>query len=102
VFFASFTDLSVGVQTAVSAPFVSLLLEIFTGEGAGLKVRVPLFEETHEGAQVSGRNIWRPPWGREGSFAPQLGGSTRIRPRLGGLVPVCQYSPTSLRNRGQG
>jgi len=56
VFFASFTDLSVGVQTAASTPFVSVLQEIFTGEGADLKVRVPPFEETHEGAQIFGRN----------------------------------------------
>jgi len=56
VFSASFTDLSVGVQTAASAPFVPVLQEIFTGEGACSKVRVPPFEETHEGAQVSGWN----------------------------------------------
>jgi len=55
VFSASFTDLSVGVQTAASAPFVSMLQEIITGGGASSKVRVPPFEETH-GARVSGRN----------------------------------------------
>jgi len=37
VFSASFTDLSVGVQTAASAPFVSVLQEIFTGGGVHLK-----------------------------------------------------------------
>jgi len=70
MFPASFTDLSVGVQTATSTPFVSVLQEIFTGEGAGSKVRIPPFEETHEGAQVSGRNIWRPPWGRSKTIVP--------------------------------
>jgi len=56
MFSASFTDLSVGVQTAASAPFVSVWQEIITGEGASSKARVLLFEETHEGARVFGRN----------------------------------------------
>jgi len=70
VFSASFTDLSVGVQTAASAPFVSVLQEIITGGGASSKFRVPAFEETHEGARVSGKNIWRPPWGRSKMIVP--------------------------------
>jgi len=37
VFSASFTDLSVGVQTAASAPFVSVLQEIFTRGRVHLK-----------------------------------------------------------------
>ena len=56
MFFASFTDLSVGVQTVASVPFVFVLQEIITGGGASSKVHVPPFEETHEGAQVLGRN----------------------------------------------
>jgi len=63
MFSASFINLSVRVQTAASAPFVSVLQEIITGEGASSKARVPPFEETHEGAPVFGGNIWRPPWG---------------------------------------
>jgi len=60
VFSASFTDLSVGVQTAVSAQFASVLQEIITGGGVVSKIRVPPLEDTHEGARVSGRNISLP------------------------------------------
>jgi len=56
VFSASFTDLSVGVQTAASAPFVSVLQVIFTGGGVDSKIHVPPLEDTHEGARVSGKN----------------------------------------------
>ena len=36
---------------------------------------------------------WRPPWGRRGSFAPQLGGSTPLRPRMGGLFLYANTVP---------
>ena len=52
MFSASFTDLSVRVQTVA----FSVLQEIFTGGGVDSKVRVPSLEDTHEGARVSGRN----------------------------------------------
>ena len=56
MFCASFTDLSVRVQTAASVPFVSVLQEIFAGGGVDLKIRVPPLGDTHEGARVSSRN----------------------------------------------
>jgi len=49
VFSASFTDLSVGVQTAANAPFVSVLQEIFTGEG---EVRRFAFHRSKRRAKV--------------------------------------------------
>ena len=80
MFSASFTNLSIGVQTAASVPFASVLQEIFTGGGVVSKIRVPPLEDTQEGARISGRNIWHPPWGRSKTFVPSqvVGGSVAI------------------------
>jgi len=80
------------VQTAASTPFVSVLQEIFTGEGAGSKVRVPPFEETHEGAQVSGRNNFIPQGIIHSGLKHKGGGET--------CVPSCVLTPepNNIRN----
>jgi len=65
VFIARDTDLTVGVQTAARAPFVSLFSSVSTGgrEGWNEGFLGAKSTETHKDVRSTGVNIWHPPWG---------------------------------------
>ena len=65
VFIARDTDLTVGVQTAARAPFVSLFAGDSTGgrEHGSERFSEAKPTETYEDVKSTGGNIWCPAWG---------------------------------------